>query len=49
MTVIEGVPDKKLVVVVIISFEKASHVFEEKELDKRSAVKSVVVKGSGPA
>ena len=52
MTVMDDVLDKKLVVVqsTIISYEKASRVFEEKELDKHSAVRScqaVVVKGSG--
>ena len=34
LTVMDGFPDKYFVVAVIISYEKASQVFEEKELDK---------------
>ena len=50
MTVMDGVPDKKLVVVDHhISYEKASQVFEEKlkELDKHSAVRSCQAGGCG--
>ena len=40
MTVMDGVPDKKNSSLSIISYEKASQVFEEKGLDKHSAVRS---------
>ena len=46
MTVMDGVPDKKLVVV-DHQLQKASQVFEEKELDKHSAVRICQAGGSG--
>ena len=46
MTVMDGVPDKQLVVV-DHQLRKASQVFEEKELDKHSAVRSYQAGGSG--
>ena len=46
MTVMDGVTDKNSSLL-IISYEKASQVFEEKELDKHSAVRSCQAGGSG--
>ena len=46
MTVMDGLPDKNSSLS-IISYEKASQVFEEKELDKDSAVRSCQAGGSG--
>ena len=46
MTVMDGVPDKNSSLS-IISYEKASQVFEEKELDKHSAVRNCQAGGSG--
>ena len=46
MTVMDGVPDKKLVAV-DHQLRKRSQVFEEKELDKHSAVRSCQAGGSG--
>ena len=46
MTVMDGVPTKNSPLS-IISYKKASQVFEEKELDKHSAVRSCQAGGSG--
>ena len=46
MTVMDGVPDKNSSLS-IISYEKASQVFEEKELDNHSAVRNCQAGGSG--
>ena len=40
-------PTKNSSLLIIISYEKASQVFEEKELDKHSAVRSCQAGGSG--